>query len=184
MAKKFYNHVFMMKAGDDKVFAKVEGNLGKYEPTVETKKIGERDRKIAKVSIGVSNKVEAKFDYTLSNYDKTKSYSENVFVTVVGWDNMADVLLSRVEKAKELMAKDGNLLVTFDVLGQMKKVTYQGKNGEVSYLELTVPNEDAIKFNFITKKSGSGTQSSSGQANNIEGDGFYPEAPIDDEMPF
>lgn len=186
--KKFYNHTFVTKAGDDKVFAKISGNLvgKKGQPVaVEVKELNlsGNDVRVGTITLAVNSKLKSSYDYALGKYNKEEEYKDTVFVKIVVWDDLINTLEDRIAKANQLKTNKGGF-VTFDFYGLMTEKSYEGKEGVVSYLELTVPrgNKSGIDFKYIPGKGATSNTESVNSENNSEGNKTSDS--VDEEIPF
>lgn len=165
--KKFYNFATLTKVGD-KIVATLEGNVSKELETKDVTVNGE-SRKVSRFNLAVNGNLQSRVDY-LSKKDKKESYPDATFVQVVGWDKVSETFEKVIQKGRKV-----------EVSGVLVEKSFEGKNGTVFYLELTVSDRQNFR--------GFGAKKNSDEASNIDNSGNNDETPlnqdqIDDDMPF
>lgn len=165
--RKFYNFTGITKVGEV-VVATLEGNVSKDLEVVTVKVKGE-DKKVGKFNLAVNGNLQSRVDYILKK-EKQDSYPDATFVQVVGWDKVAETFEKVVQKGRRM-----------EVFGILVEKSYEGKNGIVHYIELTVQDKQNFR-GFGKKNSDGGTNGGSG---NIDSP-TPPEdiTPDDGDIPF
>lgn len=157
--RKFYNFVTLNKVGDS-IIATLEGNVSKELESSEVNIKGET-KKVSKFSLAVNGNLQSRFDYA-SKKERKETYPDATFVRVVGWDKVSESFEKVIEKGRKV-----------EVSGLLVEKSYEGKNGAVSYLELTV--SDKQNFRGIGSKKNSEEKIETNQG---------PSEEVDYDMPF
>lgn len=167
--RKFYNFATLTKVSD-KIVATLEGNVSKELESKEVIVNGET-RKVSRFNLAVNGNLQSRFDYA-SKKDRKESYPDATFVQVVGWDKTAEAFEKVIQKGRKV-----------EVSGVLVEKSFEGKNGTVFYLELTVSDRQNFR--------GLGAKKNSDESSNIDNSGSDetplnqdPGNQIDDDMPF